>query len=108
MFSAVSVFGMLLLTMPCAKCDVHANMLNLVYVPGLCLDLSPLHDARPMCSVTLNTDGAHMLDGSLSLLRHTWRRTTDPIAAALLVSGKCSAWILKTSMLPSLIPMLVL
>ena len=43
--------------------------MNVAYVPGVRFNLFSLHAVTPKCPVTINADGAHMLDGDLSFMR---------------------------------------
>ena len=43
--------------------DVQVKLLNVAYVPGVRFNLFSLHAVMPKCPVTLDADGAHMLDG---------------------------------------------
>ena len=52
-----------------AKGDLHEKRLDVAYVPGVKLNLFSLQAVIFKCSVTLNANGAHMLGGSLSLVR---------------------------------------
>ena len=49
--------------------DVQVKLLDVAYVPGVYFNLFPLHAVMPKHSVTLNVDGARMLDGDLSFMR---------------------------------------
>lgn len=74
--------------MHCAKGDIHVKLLDVAYVHGVQFNLFSLHAVMPKCNVILNTNGAHMLGGSLyfvcrdteSYVQAT-RVVEDPIAA---------------------------
>ena len=75
--------------------DVQVKLLNVAYVPGVRFILFALHAVMPKCLVTLDADGAHMLDGDLSFMRRdagsyveVTRIAETPIAAAVLAPGK--------------------
>ena len=75
--------------------DVQVKLLDVAYVPSVRFNLFSLHAVMPKCSVTLDADGAHMLDGDLSFMRRDTGSYVDvtriaetPIAAAELTPGK--------------------
>lgn len=103
---------MLPLTMHCAQGDVHVKLLDLAYVPGLRFNLSPfsLYAVMLKCSVTLDADGAHVLDGRLSFVpRDTWSyieaiRVITTVVRSLPPDWsreKLVAWIFTTFMFPA-------
>ena len=75
--------------------NVQVKLLNVAYVPGVRFNLFSLHAVTPKCPVTLDADGAHMLDGDLSFMRgdagsyvEVTRIAETPIAAAVLAPAR--------------------
>ena len=75
--------------------DVQVKLLDVAYVPSVRFNLFSLHAVMPKCSVTLDADGAHMLDGDLSFMRRdagsyveVTRIAETPIAAAVLAPAR--------------------
>ena len=54
--------------------DVQIKLLNVAYVPGVHFNMFSLHAIMPKCSVSLDAEGVHMLDGNLSFIRWFVRR----------------------------------
>ena len=75
--------------------DVQVKLLNVAYVPAVEFNLFSLHAIMPKCSVSLDAEGVHMLDGELSFMRRdagsyveATRIAETPITAAVLAPGK--------------------
>ena len=90
----VICFGKVPMIMHCKQGDVQVKLLDVAYVPGVQFNLFSLHAVMPKCSVSLDAEGAHILDGVLSLRRdagsyvEATRVVETPIAAAVLAPGK--------------------
>ena len=65
----VAYFGKIPMVMHSPQGDVQVKLLDVAYAPGVRFNLFSLHAVMPKHSVTLNADGAHMLDGDLSFMR---------------------------------------
>ena len=65
----VQCLGKLPMIMHSKHGDVQVKLLNVAYVPGVRFNLFSLHAVMPKCSVSLDAEGVHMLDGVLSFLR---------------------------------------
>ena len=91
----VAYFGKIPMVMHSPQGDVQVKLLDVAYAPGVRFNLFSLHAVMPKHSVTLNADGAHMLDGDLSFMRRdvgsyveATRIVETPIVAAVLAPGK--------------------
>ena len=91
----VERFGKLSLLMHCQGGDTHVRLTNVAYVPGVQFNLFSLHAVMSKCRVTMDTEGVHMLGGSVSFVRReagsycsATRITDPPMANAVLVPGK--------------------
>ena len=51
------------------QCDVRVRILDVAYVPCVRFNLFSLHAVMLICPVTLDSHGAHLLDGQLSFIR---------------------------------------
>ena len=65
----IQCFGSSLMVMHSQQGNVQVKLLNVAYVPGVRFNLFSLHAVTPKCPVTLDADGAHMLDGDLPFMR---------------------------------------
>ena len=59
--------------------NVQVKLLNVAYVPGVRFNLFSLHAVTPKCSVLLDAEGVHMLDGVLSFLRRDAGSYVEPL-----------------------------
>ena len=91
----IEYFGNLPMVMHSQQGDVQIKLLNVAYVPGVHFNMFSLHAVMPKCSVSLDAEGVHMLDGELSFMRRdtgsyveATRVVETPIAAAVLAPGK--------------------
>ena len=89
----IEYFGNLPMVMHSQQGDVQIKLLNVAYVPGVHFNMFSLHAVMPKCSVSLDAEGVHMLDGELSFMRRdtgsyveATRVVETPIAAAVSVS----------------------
>ena len=62
----IGFFGELALAMHCAKGDVKRMLMNVACLPGVKFNLCSLHAVMQMHEITLNPEGAHLLDGEQS------------------------------------------
>ena len=62
-------FGKVPMIMHCKQGDVQVKLQDVAYVPGVQFNLFSLHVVMPKCSVSLDAEGVHMLDGVMSLRR---------------------------------------
>ena len=81
--------------MHCELGDVQIKLLDVACVSGVQFKLFSLHAVMPKCSVSLDAEGVHILNGVLSFLRtdagsyvKATRVVEKPIAAAVLPPGK--------------------
>ena len=81
--------------MHCKQGDVQVKFLDVACVPGLQFNLFSLRAVMMKCSVSLDAEGVHMLDGVCSFFRRdagsyveAIRVVETPIAAAALAPGK--------------------
>ena len=88
-------FGKIPLIMHCKQGDVQVKLLDVAYVPGVQFNMFSLHAIMPKCSVSLDAEGVHMLDGVLPFLRRdagsfveATRVVETPIATAVLAPGR--------------------
>ena len=65
----IEFFGEISPVMHCAQGDVQHRRLNVAYVLGVQFNFFSLNTGMPDYKVTLNAEGAHLLDGDLSFLR---------------------------------------
>ena len=65
----VHCFGKVPMIMHCKQGDVQVKLQDVAYVPGVQFNLFSLHVVMPKCSVSLDAEGVHMLDGVMSLRR---------------------------------------
>ena len=91
----VQCFGKLPMIMHSKHGDVQVKLLDVAYVPGVQFNLFSLHAVMPKCSVSLDAEGVHMLDGVLSFLRRdagsyveATRVVETPIVVAVLAPGE--------------------
>ena len=91
----IQCFGSLPMVMHSQQGDVQVKLLNVAYVPAVEFNLFSLHAIMPKCSVSLDAEGVHMLDGDLSFMRRdagsyveATRVVETPIVAAVLAPGK--------------------
>ena len=87
--------GKIPMIMHCKQGDVQIKLLDVAHVSGVQFNLFSLHAVMPKCSVSLDAEGVHMLDGVLSFLRRdagsfveATRVVDTPIAAAVLAPGR--------------------
>ena len=74
----VQCFGSLPMVMHSQQGDVQVKLLNVAYVPAVQFNLFSLHAVMPKCSISLDAEGVHMLDGALSFLRRDCLLYTSP------------------------------
>ena len=91
----VEYFGHIPIVMHSPQCEVQVRLLDVAYVPGVRFNLFSLHAVMLKCPVTLDCQGAHLLDGQLSFMRRDAGSYVDatlvvktPIVAAFLAPGK--------------------
>ena len=90
----VHCFGKIPMTTHSKQVDVQIKLLDVACAPGVRFNVFSLHAVMPKCSVSLDAEGVHMLDGVLSLRRDAGcyvaatRIIETPIAAAVLAPGK--------------------
>ena len=75
----VQCFGKLPMITHSKHDDVQVKLLDLAYVPGVQFNLFSLHAFMPKCSVSLDAEGVHILDGVLSFLRRDAGSYVEPL-----------------------------
>ena len=93
----VEFFGKPSLLMHCQGGDTHVRLTNVAYVPGVQFNLFSLHAVMSKYRLTIDSEGFHVLGGSVSFVRRevgSYCSATEindpPMANTLLIPGQAA------------------